>query len=217
VKQKSFLSSDVLSSDRSATIASEVELVPVNCFATLDFEEIYGRQAPVEIDLGCGDGSFLAALASENPDKDFLGIERLVGRVRTACGKIARGGLKNARVVQFEISYALERLLPENSVASFQLMFPDPWPKRRHASRRLVSEKFLALLHRALAPNGTVRIATDDTEYYRQIMRLVSESSLFAVVSDAVPATAMSKFEKQFTLDGVKIHRLALRKVSPVT
>ena len=80
-----------------------------------------------------------------------------------------------------------------------------------------MSEKFLALLHRALATNGTVRIATDDTEYYRQIMRLVSESSYFAAISDAAPATAMSKFEKQFTLDGVKIHRLALRKVSPVT
>jgi tRNA G46 methylase TrmB len=62
-----------------------------------------------------------------------------------------------------------------------------------------------------------VRIATDDTEYSRQITRLVSESSFFAVVSDAVPANAMSKFEKQFTLDGVKIHRLALQKVSPVT
>lgn len=207
----------MLSSDRSATIASEVELVPVNCFAPLDFEKIYGRQVSVEIDLGCGDGSFLAALAGENPDRDFLGIERLVGRVRSACGKIAGSGLKNARVLQFEISYALERLLPENSVASFHLMFPDPWPKRRHASRRVVSKKFLALLHRALAANGTVRLATDDTEYYRQIMRLVSDSPLFVIVSDAVPAIAMSTFEKQFCLDGVKIHRLALRKVSPLT
>ncbi len=207
----------MLSSDRSATIASEVELVPVNSFAPLDFEGIYGRHAPIEVDLGCGDGSFLAALASENPNTDFLGIERLVGRVRSACGKIARSGLKNARVIQFEISYALDRLLPENSVASFHLMFPDPWPKRRHAPRRLVSEKFLASLHPVLAANGTVRIATDDTEYYGQIMRLVSESSLFTVVSDAVPATAMSKFERQFTLDGVRIHRLTLRKVSPVT
>jgi len=194
-----------------------VELVPVNCFAPLDFEEIYGRHAPVEIDLGCGEGSFLAALASKHPDRDFLGIERLVGRVRSACGKIGRSGLKNARVLQFEIFYAVERLLPESSVASFHLMFPDPWPKRRHATRRLVSEKFLASLHRALATNGTVRIATDETDYFRQITRLVSQSSLFAVISDAVPATAMSKFEKQFALDGVKIHRLALRKVSPVT
>jgi tRNA (guanine-N7-)-methyltransferase len=215
--QRNFLSSDVLSSDRSATIASEVELVPVNCFAPLDFEEIYGRHAAVEIDLGCGDGSFLAALASENPNRDFLGIERLVGRVHSACGKIVGSGLMNARVLQSDISYALDRLLAENSVTSFYLMFPDPWPKRRHAPRRLVSEKFLASLHRALAAKGTVRIATDDTEYYRQITRLVSDSSLFAVISDAAPASAMSKFEKQFTLDGVRIHRLALRKVSPVT
>jgi tRNA (guanine-N7-)-methyltransferase len=207
----------VLSSDPSATIASEVELVPANCVAPLDFEEIYGRHAPVEVDLGCGDGSFLAALASENPGKDFLGIERLIGRVRSACRKIECSGLKNARVLRFEISYAVERLLPQNSVASFHLMFPDPWPKRRHTPRRLVTENFLASLHRALAANGTMRIATDETEYYRQITHLVSQSSLFAVISDALPAPAMSKFEKRFTLDGVKIHRLVLRKVSPVT
>lgn len=207
----------MLSSDRPATITIEVELVPINCFAPLDFEEIYGRQAPVEIDLGCGDGSFLAALAGENPDRNFLGIERLVGRVRSACRKIERSGLKNARVLQFEISYAVERLLPENSVAAFHLMFPDPWPKRRHAPRRLVTKKFLASLHRTLVANGTVQIATDETDYFRQITRLVLESPLFAIVSDLVPATAMSKFEKQFTLGGVKIHRLALRKVSPVT
>jgi len=207
----------VLSSDPSATIASDVELVPVNSDAPLDFEEIYGRLAPVEVDLGCGDGSFLAALAGENPGKDFLGIERLLGRVGSACGKIERSRLKNARVLRFEISNAVERLLPKNSVTSFHLMFPDPWPKRRHAPRRLVTENFFASLHRALVANGTVRIATDETEYFRQITRLVSQSSLFAIISDALPAPAMSKFEKRFTLDGVKIHRLALRKVSPVT
>jgi tRNA (guanine-N7-)-methyltransferase len=212
-----FLSSDVLSSDPSITLAGETELVPANCFAPLDFGEIYRRRAPVEVDLGCGDGSFLAAIAAENPGKDFLGIERLLGRVRATCRKIERGSLTNARVLRFEIFYAVERLLPENSVTGFHLMFPDPWPKRRHAPRRLVNEDFLASLHRALLPNGTVRIATDETEYFRQITRLVSESSLFAVLSDALPTSAMSKFEKQFTQEGVEIHRLVLRKVSPVT
>jgi tRNA (guanine-N7-)-methyltransferase len=194
-----------------------VELVPVNCFAPLDFEEAYGRRAPVEVDLGCGDGSFLAALAAENPAKDFLGVERLLGRVRSACRRIERRGLTNARVLRFEISYTIERLLPENSITAFHLMFPDPWPKRRHAPRRLVTESFLGALHRALTVNGTVRIATDEIEYYRKITRLVSQSSLFAIVSDAAPITAMSKFEKRFTLEGMKIHRLVLRKVSPVT
>jgi tRNA (guanine-N7-)-methyltransferase len=194
-----------------------VELVPANCIAPLDFREIYGREAPLEIDLGCGDGSFLAALAAENPARDFLGIERLLGRVRSVRGKLERAGLTNARILRFEISSAIEKLIPQNSVTAFHLMFPDPWPKRRHAPRRLVNENFLVSLHRALAADGTVRIATDETEYFRQITRLVSQSSIFAVISGAVPTSAMSKFEKRFALEGVKIHRLVLRKVSPLT
>lgn len=194
-----------------------MELVPGNCFAPLDFEEVYGRRAPFEVDLGCGDGSFLAAIAGENPGSDFLGIERLLGRVRTACRKIERNGLTNARVLQFEISPAVERLLPRNSVTAFHLMFPDPWPKRRHAPRRLVTENFLASLHRTLIPNGTVRIATDELEYFRQITNLVSVSSLFAAVPDTLPTRALSKFEKHFASAGVEIHRLALQKLSPPT
>jgi tRNA (guanine-N7-)-methyltransferase len=212
-----FLSSDVLSSDPPTTLAGEAELVPANCFGPLDFEEVYRRRSPIEVDLGCGDGSFLAALAAENPGTGFLGIERLLGRVRSTCRKIEGRGLTNARILRFEISYAVERLLPENSVTAFHLMFPDPWPKRRHAPRRLVTENFLASLHRALLPNGTVRIATDDTEYFCQITRLVSQSSLFATISNALPTGATSKFEKQFTQERVKIHRLVLAKVSPVT
>jgi tRNA (guanine-N7-)-methyltransferase len=207
----------VSSSDPLTTLAVEAELVPANCFAPLDFEEIYRRRAPVEVDLGCGDGSFLAAIAAENPGADFLGIERLLGRVRATCRKIERGGLTNARVLRFEISYVVERLLPENSVTAFHFMFPDPWPKRRHAPRRLMSENFLASLHRALTANGTVRIATDETAYFRQITRLVSDSLLFTTSSDAAPTGAMSKFERQFSQEGAKIHRLVLRKVSPVT
>jgi tRNA (guanine-N7-)-methyltransferase len=80
----------------------------MNCFEPLDLRSIFGRRAPVEVDLGCGDGTFLAALAAENPDTDFLGIERLLGRVRSACRKIERNGLTNARILRFEISYAVE-------------------------------------------------------------------------------------------------------------
>jgi tRNA (guanine-N7-)-methyltransferase len=201
----------------SVTLAGELELVPANCFAPLDFEGIFCRSAPVEVDLGCGDGSFLAAIAGQNPDRNFLGVERLLGRVRTACGRIERAGLTNARVLRFEISYVAEHLLPRNSVETFHLMFPDPWPKRRHAPRRLVTENFLASIHRALIPNGTLQIATDEPGYFRQIIRLVSQSILFEVATDVVPAIAMSKFEKRFAREGLKIHRLSLRKISPLT
>jgi tRNA (guanine-N7-)-methyltransferase len=204
----------MFSSSSSVTLAGELELVPANCFAPLDFENLFCRSPPVEVDLGCGDGSFLAAIAGQNPDRDFLGVERLLGRVRTACGRIERAGLTNTRVVRFEISYVVDHLLPEKSVTAFHLMFPDPWPKRRHAPRRLVTENFLASLHRALIPNGTIQIATDEPDYFRQITRLVSQSALFEVTTDAVPASAMSQFEKRFTREGLKIHRLSLRKIS---
>ena len=206
-----------MSSDSASTIASEIELVPANCLEPLDLPAVFGRTAPLEVDLGCGDGSFLTALAAQNPDNDFLGIERLLGRVRSACRKIERAGLTNARVTRFEISYAVEYLLSPCSVAAFYLLFPDPWPKRRHASRRLVTRDFLASLYRALVPNGTVRIATDEIEYFQHITRLVSESRLFGATTDAVQTAVTTKFERRFRERGLAIHGLDLRKVSPVT
>lgn len=206
-----------MSSDSSASITSKAELVPADCFAPLNISGIYGRHGPLVVDLGCGDGAFLAKAGAENPNDNFLGIERLLGRVRRACRKIERAGLTNARVMRFEISYAVERLLPVNSVATFYIMFPDPWPKRRHAPRRLISESFLPSLHRALQPDGTVRIATDELDYYRQISRIVAQSPHFSVIDEAPFPTATSRFEKRFVQAGVAIHRLALRKVSPVT
>ena len=206
-----------MSSDSAPTLASEIELVPANCFELLDLPAVFGRLAPLEVDLGCGDGTFLGTIAAENPARNFLGVERLLGRVRTACRKIERAGLTNARVLRIEISYAVERLLPANSVSVFHLMFPDPWPKRRHAPRRLVNEAFLSSLHRALDSDGVLRIATDESDYFRQIASLVSKSPHFAVVGDERSTMAISKFEKRFMQRGLPIHRLALRKVSPVT
>jgi tRNA (guanine-N7-)-methyltransferase len=206
-----------VSSDPSPTIASPAEFLPADCFAPLDLESVFGRRAALEIDLGCGDGSFLAAVAAQNPLRNFLGIERLPGRVRTASRKIERAGRTNARVLHSEIAYAVERLLPAGSVSVFHLMFPDPWPKRRHVARRLVTENFLASMNRALVRDGMVRIATDESEYFRQITQLVSQCPHFAVIDDQAALAAASKFEKRFTQGGVPIHRLSLRKVSPVT
>ena len=207
----------MLSSDSPITVAGEPEIVLQDCVTPLDFDAIFGREAPIQIDLGCGDGSFLASLASDNSAEDFLGIERLLGRVWTACRKIERARLVNARVLRFEISYAVQYLVPANSVTTFHLMFPDPWPKRRHAPRRVISESLLVALHRALIPDGKVRIATDDFDYFKQITRLVSHSSLFEADNGTVATAAVSKFERRFTQRGVAIHRLVLRKLPPVT
>lgn len=201
----------------SAAIANQAEIVCANYFASLDLEAIYGRNAPLEVDLGCGDGLFLSAVAAANPAGNFLGIERLAGRVRSACRKIELGRMSNARILRCDISYAVSELLPAGSVAVFHLMFPDPWPKRRHTSRRLVTEELLAFLARALSSGGFVRIATDETEYFRQIERVVAASPHFVSVREPEIAAASSTFEKRFRQGGLKIHRVVLEKVSDVT
>ena len=199
----------------SATITHSAEIIPANYFAPLDFEAIYGNRAPLEVDLGCGDGLFLAAAAAANPTANFLGIERMPGRVRSASRRIEKASLRNARILEIEIAYAVRHLLPAASVATFHLMFPDPWPKRRHSPRRIVTGDFFASLHRALAPGGTIRIATDQANYFREIDGLAAGSPGFVKISDLKLPCSPSTFEKRFLQDGLEIHRLVLRKVSP--
>lgn len=205
----------MLQSREFHAVAPDAEIVPATYFAPLDLEAIYGRSAPIEVDLGCGDGSFLVESAAANPARDFLGIERLLGRVRSARCKIAQRELTNARVLRVETSYAVRQMLPAGSVALFHLMFPDPWPKRRHWRRRVVTEDFFASIHRALAPHGLFRIATDQTDYFREIQRLAGQSAQFVISSDAEPHRAPSAFEKRFSPS--EIYRLVLQKISDVT
>jgi tRNA (guanine-N7-)-methyltransferase len=197
------------------TIAAKAEIIPENYFAPLNLEAIYGKRGTLEVDLGCGDGLFLAAAAAANPSKNFLGIERMPGRVRSTCRKIEAGGLSNARVLEIEISYAVRYLLPAASVAAFHLMFPDPWPKRRHSPRRIVTAELLTALYRALVPGGTLLIATDEINYFREIERLGSGSPDFVVIFERETPALGTTFEKRFRRDGLEIQRLVLRKVSP--
>src|SRR3954468_9255656 len=207
----------MLKSAELVKIESRGEIIPANYFAPLDFEAIYGRLAPLEVELGCGDGSFLRTTAEANPERNFLGIERLAGRVRSTCHKIVTNDLPNARVLRCELSYAVQHLLPAGSVTVFHLLFPDPWPKRRHALRRIVTDGFLESLHRGLVPGGTLQIATDQFDYFTQIERLAAASRHFQVIPEFPAPVAVTTFEKRFRTEEIEIHRLALRKISPVT
>jgi tRNA (guanine-N7-)-methyltransferase len=196
-----------------------VELIPDSYVARLDLPKIFGRYAPVHVDLGCGDGAFLFALAQRHPEKNFLGIERLSGRVEKASRKAAK--IDNMRVLNVETSYAVRYLLPERSVETFYLLFPDPWPKRRHHRRRIVTPEFLSSIHSALEERGTLRIATDQADYFDQISGSARSHSGFEIVDlSASPARTdlpVTKFERRFQAQGAPIYRLELRKASPVT
>jgi tRNA (guanine-N7-)-methyltransferase len=179
-----------------------------------DLEKIFGRKARLHVDLGCGDGSFLCALAQRLPDKNFLGIERLSGRVQSSARKAA--SLDNVRLLQVESSYAVRYLLPAGSVEIFYLLFPDPWPKRRHHRRRIVTPDFLNSVHGALEQNGVIYIATDHLDYFRKIKETAESIPGFAI-DDADADLPHSRFWLIFAQKSAPIYWLALRKVSPVT
>ena len=196
-----------------SSAAASVEFVPENYLTPLDFDLVFGRSAPVEIDLGCGDGAFVTALARQNAERNFLGIERLIGRVRSTCRKVARENVSNLRVLRVEIAYAARYLVPAKSVARFHLLFPDPWPKTRHHRRRIVTAEFLESIGNALVPGGILRIATDEADYFEQIRRLCAVVPGFAVVDPSLDvAHPVSTFGERFREAGVKTYLLELRK-----
>jgi len=198
------------------TLSPVIELVSEMQVARLDVAELFGRSAPLHVDLGCGDGSFLCEIAQQFPKRNFLGIERLTKRVEKVRCKAEK--IENVRVLRADTLFAVRYLLSKNSVETFYLLFPDPWPKRRHQFRRIFTRDFLEAIAVALEKHGILRIATDQLDYFHQIERLSRAHLQFQVLprspDDAfLPVT---KFEKKFRDQGAPIYRLTLRKTSPV-
>ena len=180
----------------------------------LDAKKIFGRRAALHVDLGCGDGSFLCALAQRIPEKNFLGIERLLGRFRSAAVKVAN--IRNVRVLRMESSYVVRYLFPPRSVETFYLLFPDPWPKRRHWRRRIVTPDLLKTISLALVQGGTLLIATDYLSYFEKIKEIARANLDFATVDFPDVDLPHTKFERKFRAQDATIHRLDLRKASLV-
>jgi len=140
--------------------------VPPDYFQELP-EVFPASTRPLEIDLGCGDGTFITGMAAQHPERDFLGVERMLGRVDKTMRKIERMQLSNARVMRLESAYTVGWLLPSAGVSRLHLLCPDPWPKKGHANRRLVNQsEFLDGLHRILIPEGEFLLKTDDQPYF---------------------------------------------------
>ena len=121
----------------------------------LKLADLFPRPMPLEVELGCGDASFLVEYARQNPDINFIGVERLLGRIQKLDKKGRRTGLLNTRGVRIESAYFLEYLLPPNSATAIHIYFPDPWPKKKHRRHRLINTQFPGLARRALLPKGT--------------------------------------------------------------
>jgi len=151
-----------------------LELDPIKLTPPLDWEAIFGNRDPVEIEIGFGKGYFLIRSALENPGKNYLGVERSQKCYRITKERILKRGLKNIRIVKTDAEYLVSGLIPDASVSAYHIYFPDPWPKRRHAKKRLFKESFVVHLERTLVPGGRLYVATDVLSYYGTILELIT-------------------------------------------
>ena len=158
--------------------------------------EIFGRVAPLVLEIGSGMGETTAEIAQQNPSIDFIAIEVHGPGIGSLLKKIDALELKNLRVVRHDAVDVLENMIVDGSLAGLHLFFPDPWPKKRHHKRRLVQPPFAALAARKLAPGGYFHAATDWPEYADQMEAALSAEPLLERANQ-VKNRPITKFERR--------------------
>jgi tRNA (guanine-N7-)-methyltransferase len=140
---------------------------------------IFGRERPLTLEIGFGNGEALAQLAARHPEQDFLGVEVHTPGVGHLMIKLAEQESTNTRIVRADAMELLRHHLPDTCIDRVQLYFPDPWHKRRHHKRRIVQQEFADLIARVLKPGGVIHMATDWKAYAIQMIAIFSAHNSF--------------------------------------
>lgn len=175
--------------------------------------KLFGREAPLEIELGTGKARFLIEAARRQPAHDFLGIERALSYYRFSRERLARSGLGNARVLRADGRLFVTTSVAPASVYAFHVYFPDPWPKKRQRKRRLLDALFLDVLASRLVPGGLLRVATDHPGYAGELAVLLQTvRDLEDAGWDSMPAPPPTHYEIKYREEGRPIRRFLLRR-----
>ena len=183
----------------------------------LDVEAMFGRRAPVVLEIGYGNGDFLVRMAREQPERDFLGVEIAWASTTRALSRVRRSGLTNVRLLQGDAVFLLRRVLPADALDAVVINFSDPWPKPRHHGRRLIQPGFLETLFQAMQPGAPLTIATDHAEYADWIAETLEAQNRFentraSTRVDAIPGRSPTRYEAKALRAGVPIHYFLWRK-----
>ena len=183
----------------------------------LDSAQVFGRRAPLIVEIGFGMGQATAAIAAARPDDNFLGIEVHEPGVGALLQRIAELKLSNLRIVRHDAVAVLASMIAPGSLAAVHVYFPDPWPKKRHWKRRLIQPPFVALVASRLAPGGLLHCATDWQPYAEQMLEVLSAEPLLVNTADGyAPRPAWrpeTKFERRGLALGHGVWDLLFRRV----
>ena len=209
------------------TVAQErarVELWPrygVEFSQHLDLGALFGRNAPRVLEIGFGNGDNLAVLAAAQPERDFIGVEVHPPGVGHLLLKAAQANLNNLRVVQHDAVEVLRESILPDSLDAILVLFPDPWHKKRHHKRRLVSRAFAELAASRLKPGGTLQLATDWTPYAEWMLDTLNATPGLRNCSPEGrymprnPTRITTRFERRGERLGHAVHDLCYERVSP--
>jgi len=171
------------------------------------FDGTAPRGGRLHLDLGCARGTFLSAVAALFPSDFFIGVERQAERVARSHKKILLAGLENVAIVHGKMPDILPEIVKEGSVSWVHILFPDPWPKRRHAARRLIQPEFLSLLFKLMRPDGRVRFVTDDEPYWKWTKAIFANDTRWQLLpEDPISNWPKSEFHLRFEALGLPIY-----------
>jgi len=169
--------------------------------APLDAAAVFGRDAPLVVEIGFGMGQATAQIAAAQPERNFIGIEVHPPGVGALLQRIDEAGLTNLRIVQHDAVAVLEAMIAPAALAGVQVFFPDPWQKKKHHKRRLIQPEFVSLLASRLAPGGRLHCATDWQPYAEQMLAVLSAEPLLANTCDGYAprpeVRPLTKFEQR--------------------
>lgn len=173
--------------------------------APLDATQVFGRRAPLIVEIGFGMGQATAAIAAARPDDNFIGIEVHEPGVGALLQRIDESKLGNLRIVQHDAVAVLESMVAPSTLAGVHVYFPDPWPKKRHWKRRLIQPPFVALLASRLAPGGVLHCATDWQPYAEQMLEVLSAEPLLANTTTGYAPRPAYRPETKFERRGLAL------------
>ena len=178
----------------------------------ISLETFFDTTCPFEIDVGCGKGRFLLARASKNQGTNFLGVDRMLRRIRKVDNKARRLGLTNVRLLRMEAFYAVTHLVPADSVSVYYILFPDPWPKKRHHDHRLFNEDFVDALHRTMVAKGQLHFSTDHLPYFDEVKAILAGDRRFEEISAFEPTEDERSDFELYYIQHKKIGRCSFLK-----